>query len=62
MASALHPDKQKSDLRADAEKQFLVIDRAYKVLSEPLLRQTYDLHGERVSLLVANEHLTGYKV
>ena len=29
-------------------QQFRRIDRAYKVLTDPLMRQAYDLYGERV--------------
>ncbi len=47
VASTYHPDRVKPSLRGDAEAQFLKIDRAYKVLTDPLLRQAYDTLGER---------------
>jgi DnaJ-class molecular chaperone len=49
LAAHLHPDKHsRSGLRNEAETQFTRVDRAYKVLTDPLLRQAYDTHGEQV--------------
>ncbi|EKU20010.1 chaperone protein, partial [Nannochloropsis gaditana CCMP526] len=47
VASSYHPDRVDPPLREDSEAQFLKIDRAYKVLTDPLMRQAYDKFGER---------------
>jgi curved DNA-binding protein CbpA len=47
VASSYHPDRVTPSLRADSEAQFLKVDRAYKVLTDPLMRQAYDHLGER---------------
>jgi len=39
-----HPDKNKGN--AQAKQKFLKIQRAYEVLSDPDLRQAYDVQGE----------------
>lgn len=42
-------DWQRTHGSTHPTQQFRRVDRAYKVLTDPLMRQAYDLYGERVS-------------
>ncbi|CAN8268251.1 unnamed protein product [Cochlearia groenlandica] len=46
LAMIWHPDKNPSNRREESESKFKLISEAYDVLSDPIKRQIYDLHGE----------------
>ena len=52
LSREFHPDRtrnrQDPDMIALANTQYPILDRAYKVLSDPTRRQAYDMFGERV--------------
>ena len=54
LSREFHPDRQSrrhdnAALVAAANAQYAVLDRAYKVLLDPVKRRVYDIYGEKVS-------------
>jgi DnaJ family protein C protein 11 len=57
LSREFHPDRNRNRdpaLTALAKTQYPILDRAYKVLSDPIRRQAYDAYGEMVSLLLVS--------
>lgn len=56
LSREFHPDRQRrrqpqaadGALVAAANAQYALLDRAYKVLADPVKRQVYDVYGEKV--------------
>lgn len=52
LSREFHPDRQRRSrdaaLVAAANSQYALLDRAYKVLSDPVTRRVYDVYGEKV--------------
>ncbi|KAI0340380.1 DnaJ-domain-containing protein [Trametopsis cervina] len=56
----LHPDKQRDERLKDiASEKFMLIQKAYQVLSDPTLRKAYDLYGVEGLKLVQASELNG---
>ncbi|ORZ30196.1 hypothetical protein BCR44DRAFT_55847 [Catenaria anguillulae PL171] len=54
LCRTFHPDKHvDSHLKAAAQRQFIIVQRAYDVLSDPVKRTLYDLYGPECPELAA---------
>jgi DnaJ homolog subfamily C member 11 len=70
LSREFHPDRlqkrQDASLVAVANTQYPILDRAYKVLSDPMTRHAYDVYGERgVAALDQSDalrHVVGLKL
>ncbi|TDH69799.1 hypothetical protein CCR75_001283 [Bremia lactucae] len=56
LSREFHPDRRRQDnsaIVAAANAQYAVLDRAYKVLFDPVKRNIYDQYGEKVSCILS---------
>ncbi|KAE9275169.1 hypothetical protein PF008_g29414 [Phytophthora fragariae] len=57
LSREFHPDRRRDDasLVAAANAQYAALDRAYKVLCDPIKRRAYDVYGERGVLILEQQ-------